>query len=164
MPERSIIKPMALINTKDGTKPSGIAMMSTAQNNGTKLQGRSTTVRVNTVNRTDYVYVASNSNITMWTFHGASDGKYYISAQCRRHTKYLKVSSGGVSLVDTFADSRLIIYGDRREWVHTQENTSSARPTVCSGSTVAISYVSQSNYSKADAWMKLCGAFGSERR
>lgn len=93
-------KTYGLINTKDGTKPSGIALTSTAQNNGTKLQGKSTTVRVNTVNRTDYVYVASNSNITMWTFHSASNGKYYISTQVNGTTKYLKVSTSGVSLVD----------------------------------------------------------------
>ena len=89
-----------ILNTKDGTKPSGVAMMSAAQNNGTKLQGKSTTVRVNTVNRTDYVYVANNSNITMWTFHGASDGKYIISTQVNGATKYLKLSTDGVSLAD----------------------------------------------------------------
>ena len=92
-------KSYGLINTKNGTKPSGIAMMSTAQSD-TKLQGKSTTVRVNTVNRTDYVYVANNSDITMWTFRAASDGKYYITVLMDGTPKYLKVSTAGVSLVD----------------------------------------------------------------
>ena len=99
-------KTYGLINTKDGAKPSGVAMMSTAQENGTKLQGKTTTVRINTVNRTDYVYVANDSNITMWTFYEASEeGKYYITTQAGGKTKYLNVSESGISLVDDSSEA-----------------------------------------------------------
>lgn len=99
-------KTYGLINTTDGAKPSGVAMMSTAQSNGTKLPGKTTTVRINTVNRRDYVYVANDSNITMWTFYEASEeGKYYITTQAGGQTKYLNVSSNGISLIDDSSEA-----------------------------------------------------------
>ena len=93
-------KSFGILNTTDVTSPTGVAMTSTAQDNGTKLQGKSTTVRIDPIGRTEKVYVANNSNIQMWTFTRISGDQYYISTVVGGSLKYLKLSSSGVSLVD----------------------------------------------------------------
>ena len=92
-----------LISATDGTKPSGTAMQSSAKNNGTQLQGMTLTVKVDPVGRTSNVYVANNSNITMWTFHAIGDNQYHITTAVSGSLKYLKISADGVSLVDESA-------------------------------------------------------------
>ena len=92
-------KTFGIINTVNGTKPSGVAMMSAIQNS-VRLQGKTTTVRVDPVGRTDNVYVANNSNISMWTFNRISDSQYYITIPVNNNLKYLKISATGLALVD----------------------------------------------------------------
>lgn len=98
-------KSFCLINTEDGTNPKGTALMAAADKEGSKLQGKATTVRINTVNREDYVYVASNSNITSWTFNEAGGGRYSVSTYVGSELKYLKISSDGISLADDGTDN-----------------------------------------------------------
>lgn len=145
-------KTYGLINTTDGAKPSGVAMMSTAQSNGTKLQGKSTTVRINTVNRTDYVYVANNSNITMWTFYEASAGKYYITTQAGGQTKYLNVSSNGISLVNDSSEAGCVFTVSAGTGTNAGKNKFSTTNGVLrlNGSSFERA---AANYNKADAWM-----------
>ena len=127
-------------------------MMSTAQSNGTKLQGKSTTVRINTVNRRDYVYVANNSNITMWTFYEASAGKYYITVQAGGRTKYLNISASGVSLVDDSSEAGCV-------FTVTEGKDSNAGKYKFSTTNGVLRLNGSSferagtNYNSADAWM-----------
>jgi len=96
-------KTYGILNTQGGTSPTGSAMMSTASGKG--LQAKATTVRINTVDRVSNVYVAQNSNVTMWTFSKADDeGRFFITTVIgtgdSSQTKYLQLSSSGLKLVD----------------------------------------------------------------
>ena len=97
-------KSYGLLNTTGGNSPTGFAMMSTITAN-TRLSGKTTTVRVDTIDRVNYVYVAQNSEISMWTFGKADDsGHFYVTtvtgSGSSAVTKYLKIGSGGLALVD----------------------------------------------------------------
>ena len=94
-----------IMNTKDGSSPSGTAMMTGSSDSNTKLQGKALTVRLNTVDRVTKVYVAQNSNIAMWAFaETGTDGYFYVStvtgSGSGATTKYLQISSTGISLVE----------------------------------------------------------------
>ena len=73
------------------------------------LKNRSTTVRIDPVSRTDRVFIAQNSEITMWTFTCCGPAQYYITAVVDGQLKYVRFddtenhgnSDKGVSLVDT---------------------------------------------------------------
>ena len=73
------------------------------------LKNKSTTVRIDPVSRTDRVFVAQNSDITMWTFACCGPAQYYITAVVNGELKYVRfddtvnVGTGnkGISLVDT---------------------------------------------------------------
>jgi len=73
------------------------------------LKNKSTTVRIDPVSRTDRVFVAQNSDITMWTFTCCGPAQYYITAVVDGKLKYVRfddtenVGTGnkGISLVDT---------------------------------------------------------------
>ena len=99
-------KEFSLINTKDGNDPSGIAMLVTPAN-ATSLTGLSTKVKINTINRVDYVYVAESSEITKWIFEkvSGSDDKYHIKVNDNGTLKYLKISDTGVSTIDETAST-----------------------------------------------------------
>ena len=73
------------------------------------LKNRSTTVRIDPVSRTDRVFVAQNSDITMWTFACCGPAQYYITTVVNGQLKYVRFddtenhgnSDKGISLVDT---------------------------------------------------------------
>ncbi|MBQ5412126.1 MAG: hypothetical protein IIU19_01960, partial [Oscillospiraceae bacterium] len=93
-----------IINTVDGTNPSGTAVLAESTgDNLDRLKGKSTTVRVDVVSRDSNVYIPKDSDITMWTFSSCGDGKYYITADVDGQLRYLRISSDGVYLTD--ADS-----------------------------------------------------------
>ena len=93
-------KTYGILNTQGGTKPKGIALMSTAQSSNTKLQGKETVVRVDPVTRIDNVYVAANSDITMWYFRQVEGDKYYLTTVVDGAPRYLRIDDSSVSLVD----------------------------------------------------------------
>jgi fibro-slime domain-containing protein/LPXTG-motif cell wall-anchored protein len=73
------------------------------------LKNKSTTVRIDPVSRTNRVFVAQNSDITMWTFACCGPAQYYITAVVNGQLKYVRFddtdnhgnSDKGISLVDT---------------------------------------------------------------
>ena len=74
------------------------------------LKNKSTTVRIDPVSRTDRVFVAQNSDITMWTFACCGPAQYYITAVVNGQLKYVRFDdtdnhgnsdNKGISLVDT---------------------------------------------------------------
>ena len=71
--------------------------------NNTKLQGKSLTVRVEPVERKENVYVANNSNISMWTFNpiasASEENLYFITTVVKDELKYLRIGEEGISLV-----------------------------------------------------------------
>ena len=93
-------KTYGVLNTQDGTSPKGVAMMSTARDNNTKLTGKETTVRIDPVSREDKVYVANNSAISMWRFRHVEGNRYYITTEVNGAPKYLRIDGSSVSLVD----------------------------------------------------------------
>ena len=93
-------KTYGVLRTTGGTSPTGTAMQADAANNNTKLQGKTLTVRVEPVKRTENVYVANNSDISMWTFHFVDDGICLISTTMGEDVKYLRIGSDGITLVD----------------------------------------------------------------
>ena len=94
-------KAYGILNTQDGDKPYGKALQSAAVNNdANSLQLKETTVKTDIVGRQSNVYVANNSNITMWSFHLIENGRFYVTADVDGALKYLKISSTGLSLVD----------------------------------------------------------------
>ena len=72
------------------------------------LKNKTTTVRIDPVSRTDRVFVAQNSDITMWTFTCCGPAEYYITAVVNGQLKYVRFddtenhgnSDKGISLVD----------------------------------------------------------------
>ena len=80
-------KTFGLMNYPGGTL--GYAFM--ADGNSNSLSMMSLTVRKE--NGTDTLYVADNSDISMWTFHYVSGDNYKISTQVAGETKYLNIGS-----------------------------------------------------------------------
>ena len=73
------------------------------------LKNKSATVRIDPVTRTDRVFVAQNSDITMWTFNCCGPAEYYITAVVNGQLKYVRFDdtenhgtsdNKGISLVD----------------------------------------------------------------
>ena len=70
------------------------------------LKGQPLVYRIETITQTDTVYVAKNSSVLMWTFHGVANDsgdkyKYRISTEVEGAVKYLRISpEDGVTLVD----------------------------------------------------------------
>ena len=77
------------------------------------LKNKSTTVKIDPVSRTDRVFVAQNSNISMWTFTCCGPAEYYITTVVNGQLKYVRFNDSetlgtgdkGISLVDE-ADER----------------------------------------------------------
>ena len=73
------------------------------------LKNKSTTVKIDPISRTDRVFVAQNSDISMWTFTCCGPAEYYITTVVNGQLKYVRfdesqtVGNGdkGISLVDT---------------------------------------------------------------
>ena len=92
-------KSYGILNTKGGSSPTGSAMMYQASKTG--LQGKNTTVRINTVDRVNAVYVANNIEITMWTLTKDNESdKFFFTTVVGNNTKYLQITSDGLSLAD----------------------------------------------------------------
>lgn len=82
----------------------GNALMADASNNSMLLMEN--LVRNNTSGR--MVYTGDNY-VTEWTFHTAGANYYHISAETAAGTKYLKITSSGITLSDTADDSSKIM-------------------------------------------------------
>lgn len=92
-----------LMNWNGGT--AGKAMM--ASENGGMLEAKVLTV-MSTSNNSRQLFVPNDSDISMWTFHWADGDQYYISTVENGSTKYLKIDSGGLSLVSSQDDASKI--------------------------------------------------------
>ncbi len=90
-------KTYGLMNYSDGLK--GQAMMAAAKNN-TALTAQPAIVRTDPQDREEKMYIAQNTDISMWTFHAVEGGLYTLSATVDGETKYLKITASGLSLVD----------------------------------------------------------------
>ena len=90
-------KTYGLMNYSDGLK--GEAMMAAAKNN-TALTAQPAIVRTDPQDREEKMYIAQNTDISMWTFHAVEGGLYTLSATVDGETKYLKITASGLSLVD----------------------------------------------------------------
>ena len=59
-------------------------------------------------NNLDKIFITSGEDATMWTFHWTSDNKYNITADVGGETKYLTVTSSGLSVSSTPAEVEVI--------------------------------------------------------
>ncbi|MBQ9664413.1 MAG: hypothetical protein IJV40_14810, partial [Oscillospiraceae bacterium] len=72
------------------------------------LKNKSTTVKIDPVSRADRVFVAQNSDISMWTFTCCGPAEYYITTVVNDQLKYVRFDDSqtagtgdkGISLVD----------------------------------------------------------------
>ena len=131
---------------------SGTAIMAKAD--GNKLTGKSLTVRTDPVSRTGNVFVAENSNITMWTFTHVAGDKYNISADVDGATKYLGITSGALVLLDE-PDASCLITIERGTGKYTGKYKFS-----CDGSTIRLNggkfeRLADNNVSNDSVWMNL---------
>ena len=98
-------KSFGIVNNKDTV--SGTALMTDAKDNDTKLAGKKMTVRTEPIQREGIVFVANNSDISMWTFHKTDDNpenkQFHIAIEVNGVVKYLRIADEGVSLVDQTA-------------------------------------------------------------
>ena len=94
-------KSYGVINNQDTISGTALMTGSATVSNKPGLKGYSLTVRTDPIKRNSNVFVAKNSSINMWSFHSAGDGAYYMTTVVSGTLKYLKISSSGVSLVDT---------------------------------------------------------------
>ena len=99
-------KSFGILNNQDTV--SGTALNSVSSNNDTRLQGQTMTVRIEPIKRTENVFVANNSQITMWSFRSISGDKYHITAEVGGNLKYLSISDSTVKLMDE-PDSTCVI-------------------------------------------------------
>lgn len=107
-------KAFSVINTQGEQNPKGTALMAAASDsNNTALQAKSTTVRLDPVGRSEKVYIANNSDISVWNFESIDDqGRYLITAAVNNSLKCLRIGADGVSLVDPLnmdADCRILV-------------------------------------------------------
>ena len=97
-------KTYGLISDRDGI--SGIAMLARekqVEKNGTVrnvLDGQYTLVRSDPINKVDILYVAQDSDITMWTFRNVEKDLYYLTAEVDGSTKYVRVLGSDITLAD----------------------------------------------------------------
>ncbi|MBR2810740.1 MAG: hypothetical protein IKD69_05095, partial [Solobacterium sp.] len=78
---------------------SGEALMADAAS-ASSLRAEETIVRVDPSSGSEKLYVAKDSEISMWTFHYDHDDCYTLSAEVDGQTKYLKLDGNSLSLVD----------------------------------------------------------------
>lgn len=89
-------KSYGLMNWAGGV--AGKAMM--AKESGNTLEAKALTV-MSTANNSSQLFVPNDSDISMWTFHWIDQDKYYMTAVESGSTKYLKITSNGLSLVSS---------------------------------------------------------------
>ena len=90
-------KTYGLMNYTGGT--SGTAMMA-GSSKANALNAVSLLTRLNPLDRTDHLYVAKDSQISLWTFHDQGNGYYLVSADTADGTKYLQLTNSGLALSD----------------------------------------------------------------
>ena len=95
-------KTYGLMSYSGGTL--GDALM--AEGGSNYLDMLSLVVREDSVTKT--LYVAEDSDISMWTFHNVSGNDYKISTEINGTTKYMKIDNNSLSLVDDISDASLI--------------------------------------------------------
>lgn len=84
----------------------GSALMGEYKGSSTSiLNAQNLIVRKNTVDRTEMLYVAVDSNISMWTFHSMEEDKYTLSTEVNGTVKYLKMTSDSLSLTDSESEA-----------------------------------------------------------
>ena len=81
----------------------GKAMMASSQT-AAALDAKALMVLA-TANNKKQLFVPNDSDISMWTFHWAQEDKYYLTATVDGSTKYLKISSDGLSLVNSESEA-----------------------------------------------------------
>ena len=96
-------KTYGFMNYSGGTL--GDALMAEGDDN--YLDMLSLVVRKETGSET--LYVAQDSDISLWTFHSISGDEYKISTEVNGQTKYLKLDNGTLSLVDEAEASAITV-------------------------------------------------------
>ncbi|MBQ9156227.1 MAG: hypothetical protein IJ137_05555 [Eubacterium sp.] len=99
-------KSYGIINNQNTV--SGTALGTSASNSNTRLSGKTLTVRTEPVKRTENVFVAENSEITMWSFRSVSGDQYHITAEVGGALKFLRIDGSTVTLVDEPDDNCVI--------------------------------------------------------
>ncbi len=77
------------------------AMMALATSDGKNLQGQKFVVKANPLDRSESLYVAKGTDISMWTFNSQGDDFYTLSTDVNGSTQYLKIENGKLTLVTT---------------------------------------------------------------
>lgn len=91
-------KTYGLMNWTEGTV--GKALMADSSN-ANALDALPLTVMAKAGNNNDKLFLPDNSDITMWTFEWVSGDHYNLKAEVDGVTKYLKIQSSGLTMVDT---------------------------------------------------------------
>ena len=89
-----------LMNWTGGT--TGKALMS--EGTGSALDAKVLTV-LSTADNSSQLFAPSDSDITMWTFRWVGEDLYYLTAVVDGNTRYLKLDSSGLSMVEAQADA-----------------------------------------------------------
>ena len=84
----------------------GKAMM-TSSGNANALDAKALMVLATADNKKQ-LFVPNDSDISMWTFHWYHDDYYYLTASVDGSTKYLKIGTNGLSLVDSESEASQI--------------------------------------------------------
>ena len=95
-------KPYGLMNYKSDI--SGYLMMADAFNT-TRLERKWTLIREDPLEHDGPLFIAENAEATMWTFHSVSGDVYYLTTEIDGDTKFLNITSTGLSLVDSLSES-----------------------------------------------------------
>ena len=86
-----------LMNYNNGT--TGNALMAQTGSNG-RLNALLLPARTNPLDREEYLYVAKDSDISLWTFHAVGEGTYTLSAATSSGTRYLSLSGQSLTLAE----------------------------------------------------------------
>lgn len=95
-------KTFGIMNYPGGT--AGNALM--ADGEGHTVAMNSLVVRTDTGRNS--LYVAEDSDISMWSFHSVSGNDYLLSTTVDGETKYLKMDNGGITLVDSESQASVL--------------------------------------------------------
>ncbi|MBR2752413.1 MAG: LPXTG cell wall anchor domain-containing protein [Lachnospiraceae bacterium] len=145
-------KSYGILNNQNTVSGTALMTGSTSVSGKSALKGQSMTVRTEPINRTGIVFVASNSQINMWTFHSAGNGQYYITTVVSGTLKYIKISNTGLSLVDEAdADCRISITAGTGKYEGKYKFTSSTGTLRLNGSNFVFAGENVSN--NANDWM-----------
>ena len=95
-------KSYGLMSWNGGVAGKGLMASST---NANTLDAKAMEVLVQAEDNEDRLFVPSDSDISIWTFNWVEDDLYHITTNVGGVTKYLKIDSTGLSLVDTEAEA-----------------------------------------------------------